>query len=368
MTKLHDSAAPVFDTGFIDSTAFSISSRGSVAVIRIEPFDDGSTWSALQADGTTPSTDLVPAPDTQRAAPTSTKSLRITSSGAASGHLLRQTIAAVDLRNYDELRVWVFSNRPADGSPLKPFFLELRLGSATLAIDDPANAWNRFLPVSGTGGWELVRLSIRDLDPAVRSAVSRLQLRCTASAPFVCHLDELIAVRDEMIVDVDAALIGRLGNLTVNGKAAPAVLHPANGPLNQVRPYIEITNFDVVFSGERTPSTDVRVDFSSDGYGVRGAHFAYDLYYEIACVADDRASQAAMLEFVIRTLRPRGDLLVNGYALPMESLVVPPRERIGGNRTDRIPIHYKIAARQDVSESEAVRPVRTISVGTEMKV
>jgi hypothetical protein len=339
-----------------------------VAVLAIESFDDGGAWSAFQADGVTPSTALVAAPDTTRTAPASPTSLRITSNGAAAGHVLRRSIAAVDLTKFDELRLWVNGDRQADGSIVSPFFMELRLGSDALAIGDPANTWNRLLPVASVGAWELVRLSIRDLPAAVRGATTRLQLRCTVGAAFSCNVDELFAVRDEMIGDVDAALVSRLGQLTVNGKAAPAVLHPANGALDQERPYIEITHYDVVFSGERTPSAGAKVDFSSDGYAIRGAQFAYDLFYEIACIADDRASQAAMLEFVVRTLRPRGDLLVNGFALPMETVTVAPVDRIGGERTDRIPIHYKIAARQDVSASEVVRPVRTVSVETGMKV
>ena len=241
---------------------------------------------------------------------------------------------------------------------LRPFFAELRLGSATLAIDDPANPWHCRLPVSARQ-W-LVRLSIRDLDAAVRSAVSRVQLRCTDSAPFTCHLDEMNAVRDEMIGDVDAALVDRLGHLTLNGKAAPAVLHPANGTLNQTRPYIEITHFDVVFAGERTPTTDVRMDFSSDGYSVRGPHVAYDLYYEIACVADDRVSQR--MSNVVRTLDRAGTCSSTAMRCRRRGRRSS-RERIGGERTDGFP-HYKIAARRDGS-ARGDAPGCTVSVEPE---
>src|SRR6185503_2899713 len=47
-----------------------------------------------------------------------------------------------------------------------------------------------------------------------------------------------------------------------------------------------------------------------------------------------------------RTLRPRGELIVNGCALPMEMVVIPPRERIGAARTDQIPLFFKVSARQ----------------------
>jgi hypothetical protein len=171
-----------------------------------------------------------------------------------------------------------------------------------------------------------------------------------------------------MIADVDAALVSNLnGGLSLAGNPVPAVLHPANGKLVQTRPYFEITHYDIVYSRDRTDSTRPRGDFTDRGYTVRPPGSAYELFYQVTAVADDRASQAQMLEFVLRALPPRGELIVNGCGLPMESVVVYAFDQLGGARTDAIPLFYKISTRQAVGPSDLAAPVTTVAVDGDVR-
>ena len=331
----------------------------------VDSMDNAGLWQAFAADGLTPSTELSLTVDTSRPRPGVDASTgRVSGTVNALNHRLRRNVAGLDLTNFDELRLGLYSDRPADGTPERPFFLEMRLASAAVALNDPRNTWQRYLPVPQMKTWESVRLSIGDLAAAIRSAVTVIQLRCAdASVSFNCNVDNIIAVRDAMIGDVDAALRAQLdGILVLNGTPVPAVLHPANGTLTQPRPYIEITHYDVVYSRKRTQSTRPRGDFTDRGYSIRPASNAYELYYQITAVADDRRSQSQMLELILRALTPRGEIFVNGDPLPMEMVVVVPVNQLGGARTDRIPLFYRISTRQEVGLSDLVTAARTVSV------
>ena len=330
----------------------------------VDLMDDAGPWQAFAADGVSPSTELALTVDTSRPRfGVQTSSGRVSGSVGASNHTLRRAVPNLDLTTFDELRLWLNGDRPADGTPARPFFLELRLASATTAIGSPGNTWQRYFPLSQTNTWESVRLSISDLPAAIRGAVNLIQLRCAdASTSFRCNVDDIIAVRDEMIGDVDAALLASLnGILVVNSHPVLAVLHPANAALTQARPYFEITQYDVVYSRERTQSTRPRADFTDKGYSLRPPSNAYELYYEITAVADDRITQSQMLEFILRTLTPRGALIVNGCPLPMEALSVDPEDQLAGVRTG-IPLFYRISTRQEVGVSETVSAARVVII------
>lgn len=334
----------------------------------LDDMSNVAAWVALAPDGVTPSTELALAADPTRTPPgTDAPSARVTATTDALGHTLRRNLGPVDLTAFDEVRLWVNGDRAADGTALGRFYLEIRLGNAALPPDAPGNPWQRYLPVSDVNGWEPVRLSLGDLPPAVRGALSVIQLRCVDAAPgFHCNLDDLIAVREAMIGDVDGALLTALnGVLRVGGAAVPAVLHPANGVLSQARPYIEVLHFDTLYSRERTDAARVRGDFDAQGYMLRPPSNAYELYYQVSAVADDRPTQAAMLEFILRTLPARGQLPVNGQVLPMESVYVRPINQIGGARNDRLPLFYKISTRQEVGQGTRVRPTKAVTVITD---
>jgi hypothetical protein len=319
-------------------------------------------WTALAPDGVTPSTELALAVDTTRARlPGDTSSAQVSATANALNHTLRRNLGPVDLGPFNEIRLWVNSDRPADGTVQRRFYLEMRLASAALALNDPNNKWQRYLPVSQVATWEPVRLTLGDLPAAVRGALTTIQFRCASPTAFHCNIDRILAVRDAMISDVDDALRACLdGILSVNGAPIPAVVHPANGVLDQARPYIEILHYDAHYSRERTDSVPTRGDFTDQGYSVRPATNAYELYYQVTAVSDDRPTQSAMLEFILRTLPARGQLPVNGCPLPMEAVTVQPIDQIGGFRTDQIPLFYKISTRQEVGPATRVQPATTV--------
>lgn len=336
----------------------------------MDSMDNSLPWSAFAPDGVTPSTELSLVIDTSRPRPFADASSGLISGTAnALNHTLRRSFAALNLQNLSDVRLWISSSIVADGSPTRPFFLEVRLGSAALPIGSAGNTWLRYLAVSQTGVWEPLRFSLSDLPPAIQSTVTQMQLRCiTANRAFRCNLDDIIAARDQTITDVDAALLAKLnGVFTLNGSPVPAVLHPANGVLAQARPFFEITNYDIEFSRERSDSVRPRGDFSDHGYNLRPAGNAYDLFYQITAVADDRLSQSRMLDFVLSMLPPRGALVVNGCPLPMEAIVVYPFDQIGGVRSGDIPLFFRISTWQTIGSSDPVAPVKAFIVDGDLK-
>jgi hypothetical protein len=338
--------------------------------LTVDLMDNAAPWNAFAPDGVTPSAELSLLIDTSRPRPQSAPQVgRVSGTDDALLHSLRRNLGGLDLTGFDELRLWVYGDRAADGTPANPFVLEMTLGSAALGLDDPANTWVRYLPVSRPGAWEPVRLTLGDLPATIRGAVTRMRLRCVSAArPFQWYVDDILAVREEMIADVDAALVARLHNrLTIGANTVPAVMQPANGALNQTAPFFKITHYDVVYSRERTSTTRPRGDFINDGYSLRPQANAYELYYQITAEADDRPAQSKMLEFALRALPPFGDLSVNGFLLPLESVVVPPFDQVGRLQTDTIPIFYKVSTRQEVGTPELVSGVRAVTIAGDLR-
>jgi hypothetical protein len=319
-------------------------------MISVDPLNDPSVWKALAADGATPSTQIAIAAEPSLTAPDDSAAvpLAVTASVNALNHVLRRTLTPIDLSQFDDLRFWISASRLANGAPANPFYLELRLASAAMGLDDPGNSWRRYLPVFQTQQWAPARLTLADLPAAVRGAVATLQLRCSdASAAFSCGLYGLIAARDAMIGDVDQALQARLdGLLKLGGVTIPAVLHPPGGAVAINPPFIQILHLDAIYCRARSDSAPARGDFSDQGYWLRPPGPAYELYYQVTASAADRATQAAMMEFILSALPARGQLLVNGQPLPMEAVAIAPINRLGGSRNDQLPLFYKISTRQ----------------------
>ena len=335
--------------------------------IAIDAMTGVAPWQSLGPDGVTPSTELSLTVNASTPRPNGPATCgRIVASANALNHVLRRPLNGLDLSKLDELRLWLNSERTADGSLARPFYLAMRLGSAAVPLDAPANGWQRLLPVTQSRIWRPARLSIDDLPVAISSAVNVIELRCVADGvAFNCNLSDIVAARDAIVTDVDLALFTRLdGILSVGGAAVPAVLHAGGGVVAHTRPYFEITHYDVAYSSERTEAARPRGDFSDHGFSLEPPSNAYELFYQVTAVADDRPTQSAMLDFVLRALTPRGEIMVNNYPLPMESVCVDPVNQIGGFRSDRIPLFYKISARLDAGRREQVVPVKTITIDT----
>jgi hypothetical protein len=338
--------------------------------LAIEPMNNAAAWVALAADGITPSVEISMSDERAhvRYGPDGRSGL-VTAGPAATGHLLRRTLSApVDLSPFTELRLWIRASRQAQGSALHPFFLELRVGSATLPPDAPGNAWHRYLPVAQPATWELHRLSISDLAPAVRSAARTLQLRCLA-APFTCYLDDVAAVREEMVGDVESALVARLHQqISLKGSPVPALVRsPDVAPPST--PCFRFTRLSIEHADQRTQSGgSVRSDYSSAGHAIRPPSFAYDLRYQLDVFAGTPADEARLLDFALERLPPRGELLVNGVPLALEMAALPAEDLIAGHRTDRVGLGYRVQARREIGAAQAVRPVNAVLVEADMKV
>ncbi len=341
-----------------------------MATLLLDAMTNAAPWTALAADGVTPSTQIAVVVDGSRPRPNwNFPSGRITGTANSLNHLLRRTLPATDLSTFDDLRLWMYVDQPANNTSGRPLFLELKFASVAVPFADPGNTWQRYLPFSQARNWEPVTLSLSDMPAAVRSAVTGIQFRSALSGQsFSCLINDIITVSEHMIGDVDAALLALLNNgVSINGNAVPAVPHPAGGKIAQARPYFEITQYDVVFSRERTDSARPRGDYSDKGYVLRGPSVAYDLYYQITAVADDRATQAEMLEFALQTLPARGELLVNGLGLPIESVAVYAFDQLGGSRTDAIPLFYRVFTRREPVSVTTITPVQTINFESDLQ-
>jgi hypothetical protein len=131
-------------------------------------------------------------------------SIRLTTAGAAGAEARFIPGAPVDLSPFDELRFWIRSDRAADGSVRRPFFLELTYTDANDAVGE-THTW--FVPVNRSGVWEQRRVGIEN---DRRSVIDGFRFRCLGPEAFTCNLDELLAVREEMLADLETALIDAL--------------------------------------------------------------------------------------------------------------------------------------------------------------
>lgn len=114
-------------------------------------------------------------------------------------------VSAIDLSDFEELRFWMRGNRPADGSAARPFYLEF---SYVDANDAPGEVHRWFVPLNQAGAWEQRRIGVNG---DRRSAITSFRFRCLTGLPFICRIDELLAVREEMLPDLERALIERIG-------------------------------------------------------------------------------------------------------------------------------------------------------------
>ena len=290
--------------------------------------------------------------------------LLLTATARATGHFAERRLEpAADLSAFDDLQAWVRSDRRADGSPERPFFLEVRLGSPSLPVGAPENPWHRLIPIAASGTRQAVVLSISDLPDAVRRATSILRITCIdAGAGFECHLQAVAALREAMLADVDAALVARLGgHVRVAGTPVPAVLTvPDATPPDP--PFVRITNVEVHPAPAREPQAPSRTDHVTDGFALRPPPATYDLFYEIAAVAAERAAEAALLEHVLAELGTRGRLAVNGRSLPVEFEPLPTLD--ASERPERVLLRFRVEAtqRRTATSERAVPPHARVDV------
>ena len=131
--------------------------------------------------------------------------------------------APLDLRLFDELRFWVRADRVADGSLEAPFYLEISYQDANDAAGEE-HRW--FVPINQRQLWEHRRIG---METDRRGAISSFRFRCLTNQDFSCRVDEFLAVREEMLTDLESALV----TLLTSGMQLPGL---SNLPLQQAAP------------------------------------------------------------------------------------------------------------------------------------
>jgi hypothetical protein len=231
-------------------------------ILAVDDLGDLTPWKARTPGGAASNAIAVAAGTGPRPAE---PAMRIEASSDAQGHFVERTLAAVDLSAFADLELWVLSDRPADSSDARPPFLELRLGSAQLAIGAGPNAWHRLIPVPTAGTWEFVPLALDDLPAPVRSALTAIRFTCVdAKQPFALTLGTIRAVTQQLLSDADAALLDRVdGKLELNNAPVTAVVEPEPDPGT---PFFRLRNYGVRPAPERSPSAGTRTDYTEPAF------------------------------------------------------------------------------------------------------
>lgn len=262
----------------------------------------------------------------------------------------RQFAHALDLRDADELRLWLRSTRSGDGSAGRPLFLALE------ATRNPPTAalWQRLLPVRSTGAWELHRLWLGDMPATLRRSVGILRLRSLdGRLAFTAELDDLLAVRPEPIADVETALLARLDgvySVDVAGvaTAVPALLDVPENPGTRTEPYVLVTPWSAIGLGPRTGRAEVVDNYTPSGGHVRSAPTWLALEYRIDVHALERGHKQAVLDgLLVDMLRP---LVVAG--VPFEIAPFDAGTAASADAPGRTPLFYRIVVPAETGTPE----------------
>jgi hypothetical protein len=161
--------------------------------------------------------------------PFTASNLLVASDAALNATAEFQPAAPLDLSAFEELRFWIMGDRIGEGTSSAPFFLEF---SYLDAADAPGEEHRWFVSVNAANRWEQRRIGITN---ERRSAVTRFRFRSIVAAPFVCHLNELLAVFEQMLADAEQALTGTLdGQVALPGLSHILLKQPAAAGANQI--------------------------------------------------------------------------------------------------------------------------------------
>jgi hypothetical protein len=256
----------------------------------------------------------------------------------------RRFTPALDLRRMDELRFWLRSNRPGDGTPARPFYLAFEADTDPAAAGGP---WQRLVPVSSRDGWELKTLWLGDMPSALRQAVAVLRLRSLdRTVAFRAAVDDLVATRPEPLADTDAALLRRFDkafSVVVAGASTkvPAVVSVPDNPPTETPPYILIIPWKVLPLGRPAVARDIVDNHTAGGAFVRPPPGAVQLEYAVDVVADERQHKNEVLERILDSVARRPRIIVDN--VPVE-LVGFDRDSVTevSSATRRTPVFYRL--------------------------
>lgn len=321
----------------------------------LDNFADAAPWSPLAPDGD-PSTQIVVSSDGA--------SLLIDIQDGANGHRVRRSLASQNLSAFEEIRLLVNADRSADGSSARPFFLELRLGSAANEIDSETNPWRRVIPVRRPATWESVRFSLADVPANVRNALTQIQLRALTNGPAAIRLDTLLAVKEDLIADVEAELVRRLsGQISIDGDPVAAVVDNPDAAAPEL-PHIRIFPGPLDMLPDRGNASGPRWDYTEESSRIDAVPVPVSLTYEIDVFAATRADQAAMLDAVLRSLAGAPALEVNGNEYGIQWLPPVPANML--NQPTRPRLRFQVNGWLRVGGASRVpRPFGEVSLDVE---
>ena len=334
----------------------------------IDAMDSAARWKALAPDLATPSTEITLSDDhTLFQFGDDQTSGRIQATNQSKGHVLRRNLDDLDLTGFDEVRLWARSDRVADTSGAAPFFLEMKFASAGMGFGDPQNTWRRPLPFFQPGSWEFIRFSVADLPAQIRGAASGVQLKVINSPqPFTCNLDTCLAVKEEMLTDIERELLARTHQkVEINGTALTAVIfNPDVAP--PALPYIRVTPYDVELNEQRSVVATLRMDYTETGFRVLPQRIGYDVFYDFEAYAADRQAKTRVYEYLLRRFAPRSELVVNGVPLIIEYVASTQADYVTPERVDRTILRFKVQTWQSKTSvgEPAKRPFANITIET----
>jgi hypothetical protein len=269
----------------------------------------------------------------------------------------------LDLQGVEELRFWLRSSRPGDGSPTSPFYVIFEAANDSPA---PGLAWSRLLPVKRREAWELHRLWLGDMPADLRHAVGVLRFRSLdPTVAFTAALDDLLGVTTEPLQDVDTALLARLDRryrVLVEGASTevPALVDLPENPGNRALPYILITPWSIQPLGERGASADIVDNYTTTGAFVRPAPQDIQLEYRVDVFAQVRSQKTLVLEHVLGDFAGNPRLVVNDEPLQMLPFAPSPEQVAYLVPPGRTPLFYRVIAGMEVG----VRQFRPMAVPT----
>lgn len=337
----------------------------------IDAIDSAGGWSVHEADGS-PSTELSVSTSTTVRYAGQSSSLQIIGSTNAGGHYAQGSVPAFDLDTFDELRLYLRGDRRGDGHTAPPY-LQVQLASSTVGFDDPTNTWSRRLPVAPDGAWQTVRLTVHDVPPALQTGVNALRVTCTdAALPFACTMHTLLAVREEMVQDVEDTLVAWLdGAMTLDGAPVPAVVHhevPGETrsvvPIGQ-RPRIRLIPYDLQPADEMLHRHTVQQDYTGDGYSLAPEADVFQLHYQAEFHTESRAQQAALLEFMLDVLTPQAALVVAGLERPVRAVYPEALRRENGPYAAHSSVQFVVTTRRERTRPIPVVPVNEVILETD---
>lgn len=259
---------------------------------------------------------------------------------------------AVDSRLFEELRFWFRSNRDADGSADKPFYLAFEVTNST------GDLWQRFIPIQQKSVWEQHSLWLGDMPEALKRSVQSFTLRSLGTdISFNAAIGDLLAVIPEPLQDVDATLLKELDQrfqVLVEGTSRPvrALIELPEIPGDRALPYILITPWAVQPRQERCGSGELIDNFMAEGAYIRPPLETVQLDYSIDVFAQNRAQKTYLLEQILEFFSQAPFLIVGGERWEMLPFQPSSEEVSQFTTPGRTPLFYRLMIQIETGERQ----------------